>query len=70
MMNHDLCFSGERLIQFATENLVTEVLIHPQVGKKLKTPLKDGGENLKIGRETNIFASSEFLDIDDPRPIL
>ena len=23
--------SGERLIQFATENLVTEVLIHPQV---------------------------------------
>ena len=25
-----LC-SGERLIQFATEHLVTEVLIHPQV---------------------------------------
>ena len=25
--------SGERLIQFATENLVTEVLIHPQVRK-------------------------------------
>ena len=26
--------SGERLIQFATENLVTEVLIHPQVRKR------------------------------------
>ena len=25
------CVSGERLIQFATEHLVTEVLIHPQV---------------------------------------
>ena len=27
--------AGERLIQFATENLVTEVLIHPQVKKYL-----------------------------------
>ena len=26
-------YLGERLIQFATENLVTEVLIHPQVNK-------------------------------------
>ena len=25
------CVAGERLIQFATEHLVTEVLIHPQV---------------------------------------
>ena len=28
---HIVIFVGERLIQFATENLVTEVLIHPQV---------------------------------------
>ena len=27
--------AGERLIQFATENLVTEVLIHTQVKKYL-----------------------------------
>lgn len=29
-------FSGERLIQYATENLVTEVLIHPQTNTLLQ----------------------------------
>lgn len=29
-------FTGERLIQYATENLVTEVLIHPQINTLLQ----------------------------------
>jgi hypothetical protein len=28
---HFFLFKGERLIQFASENLVTEILIHPQL---------------------------------------
>ena len=35
-MANSMNVSGERLIQFATENLVTEVLIHPQVIFKKK----------------------------------
>lgn len=31
LLNLPFCFStGERLIQYASENLVTEILIHPQ----------------------------------------
>lgn len=39
------CVAGERLIQFATEHLVTEVLIHPQV-HFLKSILNSNQSNL------------------------
>lgn len=35
-MDVEIKFSGERLIQYATENLVTEVLIHPQTNTLLQ----------------------------------
>ena len=36
MHRHCRVPAGERLIQYATENLVTEVLIHPQVNTLLQ----------------------------------
>lgn len=35
-MNFIFKSSGERLIQYATENLVTEILIHPQTNTLLQ----------------------------------
>ena len=40
------CVAGERLIQFATEHLVTEVLIHPQVMHFLKSIVNSNQSNL------------------------
>lgn len=36
LVSDEMKFSGERLIQYATENLVTEVLIHPQTNTLLQ----------------------------------
>lgn len=36
LVNDRMKFPGERLIQYATENLVTEVLIHPQTNTLLQ----------------------------------